>query len=201
LPVVYPDRYCALIAHLYASATWRLVFTNGAEALFAARTPGEDDGWDLGSPATTDRILAGASERFRNSPRLLASARLQLATLDVVVGELREADRILAATTGTEADALRARSKLASSDVEAAEAIGQELLKADPNDVRTLDLLAIVYAKRGQLGQATKYLRRALAIDPFDDEASTLLAGLEEHHVENGVLPVKKDKGWVSWGP
>jgi tetratricopeptide (TPR) repeat protein len=201
LPVVYPDRYCALIAHLYASAAWRLVFTNGAETLFAARTPGEDDGWDLGSPATTDRILADAGERFGNSPRLLASARLQLATLDIVTGEVREADRILAATTGVEADALRARSKLASSDIEAADAIGQELLKADANDVRTLDLLALVYAKRGQLGQATNYLRRALAIDPFDDEASTLLAGLEEHRVENGVLPVLKDKGQVSWGP
>jgi Flp pilus assembly protein TadD len=133
----------------------------------------------------------------------LASTRLHLATLDVVVGELREADRILAATAGPEADALRARSKLASSDLEAADAIGQRLLKADAHDVRTLDLLALVYAKRGQLGEATTYLRRALAIDPFDDEASSLLAGMEEHQVENAgrVLPIMKDKGWVSRGP
>jgi tetratricopeptide (TPR) repeat protein len=185
LPVVYPDRYAGLIAHLYASARWRLVFTNGAEVLFAARSPGEDDGWDLGSPTTTDRVLADAGERFARSPRLLAAARLQLATLDIVVGEIPEANRILAETPGPEADALRARSKLLSSDIEAADEMGQALLRADGNDVRTLDLLALVHARRGQIVQATKYLRRALAIDPFDDEATTLLARLEEHHEPN----------------
>jgi hypothetical protein len=31
LPVAYPDRYLGLIAHLYASPNWKLVFTDGPE--------------------------------------------------------------------------------------------------------------------------------------------------------------------------
>jgi tetratricopeptide (TPR) repeat protein len=182
LPVAYPDRYCDLIAHLYASASWRLVFTNGTEVLFKARSAGEDDGWDLGDPAVTDRILTGVADRYADSPRLLDANRIQLATLDIVVGEHRQAERILATMSTPESEALRARSKLAASDLEGAEELAQKLLRADGNDVRTLDLLALVYARRGEQGQATRFLRRALSIDPYDDEATTILAGLEEHH-------------------
>src|SRR5258708_26827776 len=64
LPVAYPDRYAGLIAHLYASARWRLIFTDGTETLFAARAEGDDDGWDLGSPETTNRILDDVRQRF-----------------------------------------------------------------------------------------------------------------------------------------
>jgi tetratricopeptide (TPR) repeat protein len=185
LPVGYPDRYLGLIAHLYGSRDWKLIFTDGAETLFAPRAAGDEDGWDLGAPATTDRVLARARKRFGASPRLFDRARIQLATLDTVVGKFREAERVLAEIHTPEAEALRARCRFASGDLQTAEEIGEQLLKADGNDVRSLDLLAMVHARRGELRHAAKLLRRALAVDPFDGEATSLLASMEEHRHEN----------------
>jgi tetratricopeptide (TPR) repeat protein len=189
LPVAFPDRYLGLVAHLYASARWRLVFTNGTEVLFRARASGEDDGWDLGDPATTERVLARARERYSSSPSLFDATRLQLATLDIATGEHREAERILACTEGPEVEALRARARLSSDDLDAAERIGQRLLASDGDDVRTLDLLALVHARRGDHAAALRFLRKALAIDPLDGEANQLVALMEERHEQDRHEP------------
>jgi len=184
LPVVYPDRYLDLIAHLYESPAWKLIFTDGAGVLFAHSELTRERGWDLGASATTDRILKGASLRFRGSPRLLDAARLQLATLDVAVGELEQADRILSASDTPAARALRARARLAAGDLEGAQAIAERLLSDPDAEVQDLDLMAMVHMRRGRLQEATRVLRRALAIDPFDREAIRLLAAVEEHQHE-----------------
>jgi tetratricopeptide (TPR) repeat protein len=182
LPVAYPDRYLALIAHLDASPDWKILFTDGTEILFGRRTTAGDDGWDLGSPATTDKVLAIDRAKFRAAPRLFDAARIHLATLDLMVGEFRESERILADAPTPEAQALRARGRLASGDLRGAEEIGDALLEADGGDTRALDVLAIVHARRGELPQATSLLRRALSLDPYDIEATSLLANLEKHH-------------------
>jgi tetratricopeptide (TPR) repeat protein len=180
LPTAYPDRYLGLIAHLHASSEWKVIFTDGAETLFARRATSDDDGWDLGSKATTDRILAGADERFGGSAPLVGAARVHLASLDMVVGEYREAERILSETASPDGQALQARCRLASGDLRGAEELGQRLLMTDESDVRNLDLLAMVYARRGELREATSFLRRALAVDPFDGEAASILATMEQ---------------------
>ena len=52
--------------------------------------------------------------------------------------------------------------------------------------------LALVYARRGRARTGQPILRRALTIDPFDDEATTILAGLEENHEETRHEPDRR---------
>jgi len=181
LPVVYPDRYQKLAAHLYASPGWKLIFTNGAEVLFARGDRSDDDAWDLGRPQTTDQILAAHRQAYGSSA-LLDAARTNLATLQILAGELSEADRVVAASSLPEARALRARAKLAAGDLQGAESIGRSLLALDTDNVGALDLLALVHERRGEHHEAVALLRRVISLDPYDSEATGLIAEMEGIH-------------------
>jgi tetratricopeptide (TPR) repeat protein len=188
LPVVYPDRYQRLVAHLYASAQWKVIHTDGAEILFARRDGADDDGWDLGQSSTTDQILAAHRQSYGGSSRLIDAARLHLATLQILVGEFGEAERLLAECISPEAQALRARAKLAAGDLESARTIGERLLRLDENDVGTLDLLALVHARRGDHREAIALLRRVVSLNPYDSEATGLIADMEERRHDQSSI-------------
>jgi hypothetical protein len=181
LPVVFPDRYQRLIAELYASSEWKLLFTDGSEVLFgrADESTGAAS-YDLSQDATTLRILASLRERFGGSPKLHAAAQLHLATLDALVGETAQAERSLAGLDSPEAQALRARCRFAAGNLDGAARISSELLARDGSDVRSLDLLALVALRRGQLTHGATLLRRALGIAPFDQETTEILDHLQE---------------------
>jgi len=181
LPVAYPDRYLGLIAHLYSSPRWKLVFTDGAETLFAKSDDTGLDGYDMGAPANTDRVLRALDRQFGDSARLRDAGRLGLATLDITLREFGEAERVLAPLASPEARALRARGRLAAGDLLGARGLGELALKEDQRDVRSLNLLALVSLRQGEPGSALTYLRRSLAADPFDVEAERILSSLEEH--------------------
>jgi hypothetical protein len=181
LPVGYPDRYLGLVRHLYGSRDWKLDYTDGTEVLFTRREGWADLGVDLGAKETTERLVADADRRFAGEERLRLAARLQIATLDLVVGQLGEAERSLAGLGEPEASALLSRVRLARGDLEGAERLGTDALTRDSRDVRALSLLATVSARRGEIRRAAGYLRQALAVDPFDGEASGLLASMEAH--------------------
>jgi hypothetical protein len=177
LPVGYPDRYLGLVAHLYASARWTLVYTDGAEVLFARReaAPANVAGIDLASAATIDGLRAGVETRFAGAPALAEAGRLQLATLVLAVGQPAQAERALAGAGSPDAEALRARCRLAAGDLDAAARTAEALLARDADDVRSLDLLAVIAARRGDATKAVALLRRALAVNPFDVEARRIL--------------------------
>lgn len=178
LPVGYPDRYLGLIAYLYRSPDWQLVFTDGTEVLFARREQAAR-GWDLSDASTTDRVLAGIHRQYSDSPKLRDAALQQFATLDIALGEAPQAERVLRDSRSHAAVALRARISLAAGDLDAAQAAAEARARADASDVRNLVLMAMVYARRGRLQQSLDQLRRALKIDPYDAEALGLLADLE----------------------
>jgi tetratricopeptide (TPR) repeat protein len=184
LPVAYPDRYLGLIRHLYEGRDFKLAYTDGSEVLFLRREGWGDDGVDLGSPETTDRLVALMAGRFAGAPRLLSAARVQLATLDAALGKLDEAAHALSGVTAPEALSLLARVRAAHGELDSAEHMAEVALANDAKDVRALDLLATVSARRGELRRAGTFLRQVLAIDPFDVEASHLLASLEERQHE-----------------
>jgi tetratricopeptide (TPR) repeat protein len=184
LPIAYPDRYLRLVRHLYASRDFKLAFTDGSEVLFLRREGWADDGMNLGDRATTERLLALAGARFAGDTRLAAALRLQIATLDVVVGEFGEAERVLSDMPGSDAAALSGRVRLAAGDLDAAERIGARALDDDARDVRALDLMAAVAARRGEPRRAVGFLRQALSVDPYDGEATNLLATMEESQHE-----------------
>jgi hypothetical protein len=180
LPVAYPDRYLSLIAYLYQSSAWSLIHTDGSEVLFARRDLTGLQRLDMGSPDTTDHILIALTKRYRADPRLQAAARLQLGTLELALREFAEAERVLRPSSDVSAQALLARARLLSGDIDGAEKIGTRLVAQQGRDVRGFDLLAQVSVRRGELNRAVGFLRRALAIDPYDGEAASLLSALEE---------------------
>ena len=204
LPVGYPDRYLDLVRHLYASASWELVFTNGTETVFAPHEEGDGSspaspergrndgvhGWDLGSPATTDRVLAAIDRQYAASPRIRDAARLQFATLDSTLGKLEEGERILRSMgPSAETDALGARCRLASGDLSEAQRIGERMLAKDRSDVRSLNLMAMVSLRRGEPRLALDFLQRAVSADPFDPEAGRLLSSLRPRSGVAGNRP------------
>jgi hypothetical protein len=183
LPVSYPDRYLGLIAHLYASPSWQHVYTAGAEVLFARADLVQGGAWDLYSAETTERVLAHLHTRYAAAqPGLHTAARLQLASLQLAVGAYAQAQRSLDALAGSEALALRARAHLLAGEIEPASTLAARMLRELPEDVRSLDLMAQVFVRRGEPARALPLLQRAVTIDPWDAEASSLLSNLEVAH-------------------
>jgi tetratricopeptide (TPR) repeat protein len=179
LPVAYPDRYLSLVAYLYRSDAWQLVYTNGSEVLFARRDLVRESQWDLGESSTVEHVLAQLSSRFTD-PELLTAAKLQFATLEIAVGQFAQAAHVLEPVTSPAARALAARSRLLAGDLDAAETLGSQLLRERPTDVKSLALMGQLALRRGRLQQASEFMRRAITLDPYDPEAASLLAELEE---------------------
>ena len=172
LTTTYPDRYLGLIWHLAGSADWRLAYTDGYEVLFLHEGPG----LALAERATVDAILDELAARFSGHRELFEAARLHLARLLVVLGQSRQAEYVLASLESRPAAQLRARAHFAAGEVRAAAALARILLAQDPRDVRSLALLAEIASAEHQPGRAGEWLRRALAIDPYDPEARSIAA-------------------------
>jgi hypothetical protein len=179
LPVDYPNRYLGLIAELYRSPQFRLVFTNGSEVLFARRDLAAGPGFDLSSDAQVSALEQQLSRRYADRPKLMQAAQLQLATLEISVGELQQAERTLGRQQTSESAALLDRVRYLRGDLDAAEASARAHLQREPADVPSLTLLSQIALARGQAALGARYLRRALAQSPFDTEASQLLTRLE----------------------
>jgi tetratricopeptide (TPR) repeat protein len=190
LPTAFPDRYLALIGHLYRSPDWKLVYTDGSEVLFAHTDLATSDlatsAWDLGAAPTTDELLAGLATRHAGQPDLLAAAHLHLATLQIVVGQGAQAERVLSALRAVstlrsdEADALLARARFAAGDLDGARAVAERQLARDADDVRSLSLLSQIALTQGDLADGLSLARRALRVDPFDAEATSIFDRLRE---------------------
>ncbi len=182
LPVMFPERYQRLIATLYASTDWKLLFTDGSEVLFGRRDlPTELAGVQLSEAATTERILQLLRQRLSGAPKANLAARLSLATLDGAVGEFVEAERVVASIETPEAKALVARLRFAAGDFDAAERLARQRLVRSRDDVPSLNLMALIALQRGEPTQGLAFLRRALRVEPFDREATQILANLEEN--------------------
>lgn len=181
LPTAYPDRYLALIAHLYRSPAWKLLYTDGGEVLFARADLVASPGWDLSSPQLLTRILAACDERYGAKSELVAAARVQLARLLATVGELERAEQALSDLAHADASRMRARLRFAAGDSHSAESLARQALLEDSTDVQSLSLLARIAFERGEPTLGTDLLEQALSADPFDAEASELLTKLQEN--------------------
>ncbi len=181
LPVAYPDRYLRLIGALAASPEWKLVFTNGSEVVFARRDIPTPEILQPGDPALTVRLLAELDRDNADSPAVRNAAQLQLATLQLALGEFDEAERVLSRSSGPEAAALRARSCFGAGRFADAEAITRELLRGDSADASSLNLMALIALSRSDRKAAFGYLRRAADHHPFDPETNQILANLEDN--------------------
>lgn len=181
LPVSFPDRYQRLLGHLYRSPDWKLLFTDGSEVLFGRRDLTRDvPEQALSELDETGRVLDRLEQRWAHFPKVHAAARLSLATLHGALGQLAQAEHALSGVNGPEARALVARLRFAAADLTAAERLAEEQLQAEPGHVRSLNLLALIALRRGDVAQGLDLLRRALRAQPLDHEATELLTNLEE---------------------
>jgi len=176
LPTAHPDRYLGLIWHLARSPSWRLAYTDGYEVLFLR----DGAALDLGDGEVVDAIVSELSLRFGADAPLAETARLHLARLLVLLGQPGQAIYVLETLSSRSAAELRARAHFVAGEPSAAEALARVLLTQDPHDLRSLVLLAEISAGRGQIAQALARLRQALALDPYDAEARSLLARIGE---------------------
>jgi hypothetical protein len=182
LPTAFPDRYLGLVQHLYAASEWKLIHTDGTEALFVHDPVGVEAGIDLSSPEVTARILTALDGRYAADPPVLRAARLHLARLQLALGHVDEAKRVVsqAPASDVEARSLLALAHLLGGDIGASEAVARAAAAADPAAVMPLTLLARAALKRGDRSGGLGWLRRALAIDPYDADAQSLLTHLEQ---------------------
>ncbi len=181
LPVSFPERYQRLIAHLYESADWKLLYTDGAEVLFGRRelTPTVAE-QRLTDASGIERLSRELSQRYAGLPKVHDAARLSLATLLGAAGQVEAARRVLSDMPTPEARALDARLYFAAGDLDAAQRMARQGLTGDSDDVASLNLMALVALRRGEASQGLDYLRRALRVRPYDPEATQLLSELEE---------------------
>ena len=181
LPVRFPERYQRLIAQLYASREWKLLFTDGSEVLFGLRelTEGVPE-QPVTEASDTEHVLAELRQRFADSPKVHDAARLSLATLHGALGQFALARLALAGMISPEADALGARLHYAAGELDVARQMAQRSLASDSDDVHSLNLMALIALRRGEASEGLGFLRRALSVRPFDPEATQLLAKLEE---------------------
>jgi hypothetical protein len=175
LPTAYPDRCLGLIWHLARSSDWHLAYTDGYEVLFLRDGPD----LDLGDRTTVDTVSRSIAARFQPNGPLVETGRLHLARLLVLLGQSEHARYLLDGISSRDAVGLRARAHFVAGETSAAEALAHVLLAQDPRDVRSLVLLAECSADQKHTAPALAWLQRALAIDPYDAEARSLLERIE----------------------
>lgn len=178
LTTAYPDRYLNLVAHLAGSPAWKVLYTDGAEVLFG-RADGPGTVVDIAARSTVDAIAEDLSRRYARQPDVAMNAQINLARLLVVVGQPASALRVLDRLDSRAAAELRARAHFAAGQFAAAEALARVLLQTRPHDPRCWALLADLAWARHDFREARAHLGRALAADPYEPEARTLLERLD----------------------
>jgi hypothetical protein len=177
LPSAYPDRFLPLVVWLYRHPSWRLLYTDGTQTLFALDEEGTLRGHelDLTEPQTVRAILGELEARFGSQPLIRDRARLHLARLLAEIGATGPAEEVLAALPGTTAAALRARVVYLSGDSARAGAMAKSLLASQPDEIESLCLLALLSRERGDPQRALSLVQQALEVDPFHPLATQIL--------------------------
>lgn len=182
LPVLFPDRYQRLISHLHSQPDWKVLYADGSEVLFGRRALTVDvPEVNLSDPQHVDQTLAAIALEAPQQAKVRAAAQLGLATLYSSVGQHAQARRALRELATPEAQALDARLLFAQGDLDGAQRLAERLLDTENDDVRSLNLLALIAIERGNATQGLGFLRTALERHPFDPEANQLLTQLEEN--------------------
>jgi hypothetical protein len=182
LPVMFPERYQGLIAHLAASPEWKLLFTDGSEVLFGRADLIDGVAEQSASdPAEAARLVSELERRYAPWPKARAAALTSLSTFQALVGQPSLAERTLEGVRGAEAEIVTARLRFAAGDLEGAERLARARLSRERDDLKSLNLLAQIALRRGEPQRGLDYLRRALRAQPSDPEAQSLLANLEEN--------------------
>jgi hypothetical protein len=183
LPTAAADeRYLPLVAQLYRDPSWRLLYTDGTQALFArADLPGAAAAprVDLAARVTTQRIITDLERRYARWPAVLERAQLHLGRLLAEVGQLDRAAEVLVGHESAGAQRLLARVHYLAGRRAAARLVAGALAAREPDDADNLNLLALLALDEGEWEKAIAWARRALRADPYNRQTRLILERLK----------------------
>ena len=178
MPSAYPDRYLPLLRELCGDPRWRILYTDGTQALLAFGGAKGAPEVDLSSSTTVAAIVAELRGRYRDLPTARDLALVHLGRLLAEVGKLARAEEVLQPLGLAAARGLLARVHYLAGRREQARGMALALLQEQPGEVNSLDLLALIALDSGDQQQALELLRKALQSDPFDITARRILLRL-----------------------
>jgi len=175
LPVAKPDRYQKLIGYLYRSPDWDLVLTDGSETLFARTYEHSFEPIDLSSKGTVSRIASQIESQPLTSRQIKEQAMLHLGFLLIISGQYDRAEELLVTIKSNTAQALLARSYYLNQKPMAALGLSSRLLQANPEDVDSLLVMALLAYDTLDYHEAIRWAEKILEIEPHNTEARQLL--------------------------
>ena len=184
LPTAGFRRHLGLVRTLYRDRRWRLVYADGACALFELDSSAE--AIDLSSPSRVAAIVAGLEERFGDNEHVLAAARENLAVLLLHLGILGRAEEVLEGTESAGSRRYLARCYYMQGRPDEARELAASLLEENPRDTNNLNLLGQLHLDRGEPVRALEFFRRAIRIDPYNRYAEEAVRRLEAEERADG---------------
>jgi hypothetical protein len=179
LPTSGFGPHLGLARTLYRDRRWRLVYADGACALFSLDSSTESETIDLSSPGRVAAIVADLEERFGHSEHVLSAARENLAVLLMHLGILGRAEEVLKGTKSAASRRYLARCYYMQGRADEALELAASLLEENPWDTNSLNLLGQLHLDRGEPVRALELFRRAIRIDPYNRYAEEAVRRLE----------------------
>jgi tetratricopeptide (TPR) repeat protein len=171
------ERYLPLVASLCRDRRWRLLYTDGTQALLARADDARAAAGavvELSSRRAVQRIVDELERRYRHWPAVLEQATVNLGRLLAAVHELDRASEVLLGRASAQAQALLARVHYLAGRRAAARAVAEAQLRRG-DDADTLTLLATMALDEGQRERAVSLAERALRVDPYGVAARQVL--------------------------
>jgi tetratricopeptide (TPR) repeat protein len=186
LPTAGVRRYTGLVRLLYDDPAWRLVYANGASALFALEADTGREGLDLSARAAVDGISAELDRRWRAKPYVLEAAKRNLGALLLTVRSYERAAEVLGTLPSAESRRYLARAYYLSGRTDEALAVSRALLDEDAADTNSLGLIGQIHLDRGDVQGALSWFRRTLEIDPYNRHALGAVGEIEAELARRG---------------
>lgn len=183
LPIAPIDRYLSLAASLYNKPGWRLVFTDGAEALFMRGTSSTTE-IDLSSTETIHEITSALQKRFQDSPPLYEEACGYLAGFCVQAGLYSSANNVLDPFNSPRSRVMKAISLERSGRIAEARTQLESLVSGYKRYSEGHLQLALFYLRNNQKNKGIRQLSLLLKKDPFHRRARNVLFNLTKKRKE-----------------
>lgn len=167
VPLCGTDLYFNLTRYLYGNSDWNLVSTDGSEALFVLDSLSNGHNIRLDDSVDVHSIYHSLKKRFARESRLVDESVFNFGNLLVQTNNLLSAESILAKENSDECRLLYSRVMLLKGENENALTILQDMIKADPGNIRAQALAASVYVSLHRYSQAKKAVFSIFIRDPL----------------------------------
>lgn len=169
IPTAMFLRYLPLARMLYEDPDWGLLYCDGTCALFAFQT-GEQS-IDLFSEAGVSTISHELERRYSGNEYVLEAAERNFGAFLLYIGSLEMAEKTLRPLPSADSKRYLARCCYLQGRREEARALSEALLRGQPRDTNSLNLLGQTYLDEGDLRKALEYFEASIKVDPYNQWA------------------------------